>query len=60
MRRTFTAEEIASVFELWKNGTGFSEIANILDSKPGTIFAMLRELRLKNYARRGIVSRLQF
>ncbi len=30
MRRTFTAEEKASVFELWKNGTGFSEIANIL------------------------------
>ncbi len=28
MRRTFTAEEKASVFELWKNGTGFSEIAN--------------------------------
>ncbi|WP_252099070.1 hypothetical protein, partial [Escherichia coli] len=27
MRRTFTAEEKASVFELWKNGTGFSEIA---------------------------------
>ncbi|WP_205716954.1 hypothetical protein, partial [Escherichia coli] len=35
MRRTFTAEEKASVFELWKNGTGFSEIANILGSKPG-------------------------
>ncbi|EOO1974184.1 hypothetical protein, partial [Escherichia coli] len=26
--------------ELWKNGTGFSEIANILGSKPGTIFTM--------------------
>ncbi|HHU1748746.1 TPA: hypothetical protein ACUA40_004845, partial [Escherichia coli] len=26
MRRTFTAEEKASVFELWMNGTGFSEI----------------------------------
>ncbi|EOV6980748.1 TPA: hypothetical protein ACSVMA_004901, partial [Escherichia coli] len=26
MRRTFTAEEKVSVFELWKNGTGFSEI----------------------------------
>ncbi|WP_250665840.1 hypothetical protein, partial [Escherichia coli] len=23
MRRTFTAEEKASVFELWKNGTSF-------------------------------------
>ncbi|WP_244574746.1 hypothetical protein, partial [Escherichia coli] len=26
MRRTFTAEEKASVFELWKNGTGFSDL----------------------------------
>ena len=43
MRRTFTAEEKASVFELWKNGTGFSEIANILGSKPGTIFTMLSQ-----------------
>jgi IS30 family transposase len=43
MRRTFTAKEKASVFELWKNGTGFSEIANILGSKPGTIFTMLRD-----------------
>lgn len=43
MRRTFTAKEKASVFELWKNGTGYSEIANILGSKPGTIFTMLRD-----------------
>lgn len=43
MRRTFTAKEKASVFELWKNGTGFSEIANVLGSKPRTIFTMLRD-----------------
>lgn len=43
MRRTFTAQEKAFVFKLWKNGTGFSEIAKILDSKPGTIFTMLRD-----------------
>lgn len=30
------SREKASVFELW-NGTGFSEIANIPGSKPGTI-----------------------
>lgn len=30
MRRIFTAEERAPVFELCKNGKGFSEIANIL------------------------------
>ncbi|MBD3126266.1 IS30 family transposase, partial [Citrobacter braakii] len=28
---------------MWKNGKGFSEIANILGSKPGTIFTMLRD-----------------
>lgn len=43
MRRTFTAQEKAFVFEQWKNGTGFSEIANMLGSKPGTIFTMLRD-----------------
>lgn len=33
----------ASVFELCKNEKGFSEIANILGSKPGTIFTMLSD-----------------
>ncbi|VFS45390.1 Transposase and inactivated derivatives, IS30 family [Budvicia aquatica] len=43
MKRTFTTKEKAFVFDLWKSGTGFSEIAKILDSKPGTIFTMLRD-----------------
>ncbi|HHM0309227.1 TPA: helix-turn-helix domain-containing protein, partial [Escherichia coli] len=43
MKRTFTAKEKSLVFDLWKSGTGFSEIAKILDSKPGTIFTMLRD-----------------
>jgi hypothetical protein len=43
MRRTFTAKGKASVFELWKSGKGFSKIANILCSKPGISFAMLRD-----------------
>ncbi|ATY80465.1 IS30 family transposase [Aeromonas veronii] len=43
MKRTFTAKEKEFVFDLWKRGTGFSEIARILDSKPGTIFTMLRD-----------------
>lgn len=43
MKRTFTVKEKAFVFDLWKRGTGFSEIARILDSKPGTIFTMLRD-----------------
>lgn len=33
MRRTFIEKEKVSVFEVWKNGTGFSEIANIPGSK---------------------------
>lgn len=43
MKRTFTVNEKTLVFDLWKSGTGFSEIAKILDSKPGTIFTMLRD-----------------
>ncbi|MFY3355536.1 helix-turn-helix domain-containing protein, partial [Escherichia coli] len=59
MRRTFSAEEKASVFELWKNGTGFSEIANILGSKPGTIFTMLRDTGgIKPHERKRAVAHL--
>ncbi len=59
MRRTFTAEEKASVFELWKNGTGFSEIANIPGSKPGTIFTMLRDTGgIKPHERKRAVAHL--
>ncbi len=61
MRRTFTAEEKASVFELWKNGTGFSEwiLANILGSKPGTIFTMLRDTGgIKPHERKRAVAHL--
>ncbi|MCJ1174818.1 hypothetical protein K9T53_01585, partial [Escherichia coli] len=48
MRRTFTAEEKASVFELWKNGTGFSEIANMnRPGFPGECF--ICELRLPDH-----------
>ncbi|HDL6964595.1 TPA: helix-turn-helix domain-containing protein, partial [Yersinia enterocolitica] len=43
MKRTFTAVEKRFVFDSWKNGIGFSDIAKILDSKPGTIFTILRD-----------------
>ena len=47
------------VFELWKNGTGFSEIANILGSKPGTIFTMLRDTGgIKPHERKRAVAHL--
>lgn len=41
MKRTFTAVEKEFVFDSWKSGTGFSDIAKTLDSKPGTIFTFL-------------------
>ncbi|MGL5729276.1 MAG: IS30 family transposase [Plesiomonas sp.] len=59
MKRTFTAKEKAFIFDLWKRGTGFSEIARILDSKPGTIFTMLRDTGgIKPSERRRAVAHL--
>jgi IS30 family transposase len=43
MKRTFTPREKEFVFDAWKNGVGFSDIAKLLDSKPGTIFTILRD-----------------
>lgn len=43
MKRTFTAKEKEFVFDSWKNAIGFSVIAKTLDSKPGTIFTILRD-----------------
>jgi len=43
MKRMFTTQEKEFVFDLWKKGVGFSKIASILDSKPGTIFTILRD-----------------
>lgn len=43
MKRTFTVEEEKFVFDSWKDGTGFSEIAKTLDSKPGAILTILRD-----------------
>jgi len=31
------------VFDLWKQGAGYSDIGRILDAKPGTVFTVLRE-----------------
>lgn len=43
MKRTFTKQEKAFVFDSQKEGIGFSDIAKSLDSKPGTIFTILRD-----------------
>ena len=31
------------MFDLWKRGAGFSDIAQVLDAKPGSIFTILRD-----------------
>lgn len=43
MKRTYTQEEKDLVFDLWKQGAGFSDISRVIDAKPGTIFTILRD-----------------
>jgi len=43
IKRTFTPEERCLVFDLWKQGVGFSEIGRVIEAKPGSIFTVLRE-----------------
>lgn len=42
-KRTFTQDEKDLIFNLWKKGTGFSDIAKILEAAPGSVFTVLRE-----------------
>lgn len=59
MKPAFTVKEKAIVFDLWKNRTGFSEIAKILVSTPGTIFTLLRDTGgIKANERRRAVAHL--
>ena len=37
-KRTFTQAEKELVFNLWKQGTGYSDIGKVLDAAPGTVF----------------------
>lgn len=43
IKRTFTQDERTLVFDLWKQGAGFSDIGRIVDAKPGSVFTILRE-----------------
>jgi len=43
MKRTFTKQEREFVFDSWKSGVGFSDIASLIDSKPGSVFTILRD-----------------
>lgn len=42
-KRTFTQGEKDLVFDLWKQGSGFSDIGRVIDAKPGSVFTVLRE-----------------
>jgi IS30 family transposase len=42
-KRTFTQKEKDLVFNLWKQGSGFSDIGKVLKAAPGTVFTALRE-----------------
>ena len=43
MKRTFTQEERDLVFDLWKQGAGFSDIGRVIEAQPGSVFTVLRE-----------------
>ena len=43
MKRTFTQGGRDLVFDLWKQGVGFSDIGRVVDAKPGSVFTILRE-----------------
>lgn len=41
-RKVFTDEERHRCWQLWRQGLGFSDIARDIDSKPGTVFGLIR------------------
>ena len=43
VKRTFTQGQKDLVFDLWKEGAGFSDIGKVLEAAPGTVFTALRE-----------------
>lgn len=43
-KRTFTQGERELIFDLWKQGSGFSDIGRIVNAKLGTVFTVLREV----------------
>lgn len=41
-KRKFSDQEISRCWKLWRQGYGFSEIAKDLESKPGSIYSIIR------------------
>ena len=42
-KRTFSQEEKDLVYDLWKQGAGFSDIGRVIEAQPGSVFTILRE-----------------
>ena len=42
-KRTFTQAEKELVFDLWKQGSGYSDISKVLDAAPGSVFTVFRQ-----------------
>lgn len=43
IKRTFTHEEKDLIYDLWKQGAGFSDIGRVIEAQPGSVFTLLRE-----------------
>ena len=43
LKRTYSRQEKDLVFDLWKRGAGFNDIARVLDEQPESIFTVLRK-----------------
>lgn len=42
-KRMFSTGEKELIFDLWKQGTGFSDIGRVLEAAPGVVFTALRQ-----------------
>jgi IS30 family transposase len=58
LKRAFTTDERNLVFDLWKDGAGFSDIGRVIEAKPGSIFTILRVTLSAKKSIRAIASML--
>jgi len=43
IKRTFTQDEKDLIYDLWKQGAGFSDIGRVIEAHLGSVFTVLRE-----------------
>jgi hypothetical protein len=58
LKSAFTTDERNLVFDLWKDGAGFSDIGRVIEAKPGSIFTILRVTLSAKKSIRAIASML--